>query len=80
MWIGRRSQYSDIYIPEAVGAVTDNSGSIVFDKTDGVVSENSVVSGITKLANVYEVLAGNTREKADTTGISEKWGEREVRG
>ena len=54
-WIGRRSRRGESYIPEAVGAVAVayNGGSVVFDKTGGVGSENGGVAVIKKLADGY---------------------------
>ena len=56
----------------------DDVGSVVFDEVDGVGGENGGVAVITKLADGDEGFAGETREKADTTGISGEWGERAV--
>ena len=79
-WIGRRSQHGEICVPEAVGAVAvaDNGGIVVFEEENGVGGRNSRVSIITKLANGDEGFDGDTREKADTTGIGREWGERDV--
>ena len=52
MWIGQRSQCSESYVPEDVGAVavSNGGGSVVFDKKDGVGCESGRVAVITKLA------------------------------
>ena len=53
MWIGRRSQRGESYVPETVGVdtVAKNGGSVVFDEADGVGGENYGVAVITKLAD-----------------------------
>ena len=81
-WIGWRSPRGEIYVPESVGAVTvaGNGGRVVFDKADGVGSENGGVAVITRLADGYGRFYGDTREKADTTVIGGEWGERAVGG
>ena len=75
-WIGRRSRRGEIYVPEAVGAVAvaGDGGSVVFDEADGMGGENGRVAVIKKLADGDEGFAGETREKADTTGIGGEWG------
>ena len=81
-WIGRRSRRGDIYVPEAVGAVAvaDNGVSVVFDKAEGVGSENGGVSIITKLAMEIRALMVIPGKKADTPGIGGEGGERAISG
>ena len=62
-WIGRRSRHGEIYVPDTVGsvAVANDGGSVIFDEADGVGGENGVLAVITKLADVDEGFAGETR-------------------
>ena len=39
----------------------ENDGSVIFDEADGVGGENGVLAVITKLADVDEGFAGETR-------------------
>ena len=79
-WIGRRCRRGEIYVPGGVGVVSvaDNGESAVFDEADGVGGENGGVAVITELDDGDEGFDDETREKADTTGIGRKWGERAV--
>ena len=78
--IKQQSRSGENYVPEVVGAVmvANDNGSVVFDEADGVGGENGGVAVITKLANGDEGFSGETREKADTTGIGGEWGGRAV--
>ena len=49
--------------------VDDGGGSVVFDEADGVGGENGGLALIIKLADGNKGFSGDTREKANTTGI-----------